>query len=187
MGVTRSSVPLTRSVTRYAWIRVSASMSNSGSSRCGFTKSMRAALDDVGAALEVEPPALDLGAPRHDRGPRRALHPQVGARREGRQVVVDAQRAGGAHAQVQLRPRLERGRLARRRHAADPEQLRGDVVAPVVERLAHVDRAGDPLPLGCRRTGGAARRAGCACPRGSAAPGRARPAGCRRRSSRPSA
>ncbi len=78
---------------------------------------------------------------------RRALHAQVGPRRERRQVVVDAQRARGAHAQVQLRPRIERGRLARRQRAADPEQLRGDVVTPGVERLPHVDRAGDPLPL----------------------------------------
>ena len=127
----------------------------------------RAALDVVGAALEVETPALDLGAARDARA--RASFPAAPCRRARRasrgccRCATCRARACGGRAGPPPRARWPRGGARARRSA---EQLRGDVVASGVERLAYVDRRPSPTAAGRRRTGAAARRSGCAVPSG---------------------
>ena len=106
-----------------------------------------AAADDVGVALEVDAPAVDLGAAEQHRRVVGPLQGEVGARLQGGEVVVDAQRARRPHLDVEAdaaaHPRIGGGGGQRR----GGEELRGHVVAARPDRLAHVHGAGQPLAL----------------------------------------
>ena len=146
--------------------------------------------DHVGAALEVDPPALHLRGPR-SRGAEVVPRRWRSARAvEAREVVVDAHGAGGAQADVQGHLGRVLGRSLRLR--ARGQDLRGDVVA------AGVDGLPQPPPSRWRsaasrpRRSAGRRRPGCAGLPASAGPcppragaGRRRRGGPRQRRARP--
>ena len=116
-------------------------MSKRGSIRVGVDEVEGSVADHVGAALEVDAAALDLGVAEEHGRVARAPQLEVGAGIEAREVVVDAQGAGGrAPGHRGSGPR--RSTRARLLGRAGGQDLGGHVVAAGLDRLADVEGAG---------------------------------------------